>query len=211
MADDKNTAEKSSDENEASGKRKKIILIAIIALALVGIGVGAFFFLKSPANENSETATSEEHEESVQTTEKKEDKESKEEQAKEATAKEGEEGAEKSEGEGQENSNEKVEINFGQTYTLKTFHLNLGNPLENRYVKLDISLEYKGGDAQRKEIEARIPQLRDAVVNVASKKTREFLLGPDGKDQLRLEILNRINQYMDRKIESVYITDILIE
>jgi flagellar basal body-associated protein FliL len=46
---------------------------------------------------------------------------------------------------------------------------------------------------------------------VTARKTREFLLGPDGKDQLRLEIKNRINQYMSKKIENVYITDILIE
>ncbi len=102
-------------------------------------------------------------------------------------------------------------INFGRTYNFAPFQLNLGNPLENRYLRLEISIEYKNGDAQLKEIEARKSQLRDAVVSVASRKTREFLLGPDGKDQLRLEILNRINQYMDSKIEAVYITDILIE
>ncbi len=102
-------------------------------------------------------------------------------------------------------------VNFGRTYSFTPFQLNLGNPMENRYLRLEISIEYKNGDPQLKEIEARKSQLRDAVVSVASRKTREFLLGPDGKDQLRLEILNRINQYMDMKIEAVYITDILIE
>jgi flagellar FliL protein len=106
---------------------------------------------------------------------------------------------------------ETVDIDFGRTYNLKTFHLNLGNPLENRFLRMEISVEYKGGDPQKAELEARAPQLRDAVVNVTGKKTREFLLGPDGKDQLRLEVLNRINQFMDRKIEAVYITDFLIE
>jgi flagellar FliL protein len=104
-----------------------------------------------------------------------------------------------------------LNIDFGQTYAFKAFNVNLGNPMENRYVRLEISIEYKGGSDQQREIEARLAQLRDAVISVTSKKTREFLLGPDGKDQLRLEILNRINQYMDKKIESVYVTDMLIE
>ena len=102
-------------------------------------------------------------------------------------------------------------VNFGSTYSFKPFHLNLGNPLENRYLRLEIALEFRQGPAQKREIEVRRPQLRDAVIAVASRKTREFLLGPDGKDQLRLEILTRINQYMDMKIESVFITDLLIE
>ena len=108
---------------------------------------------------------------------------------------------------------EEVEINisFGETHTLKPFHLNLGNPLENRFVRLEVALEYKGGTTQLKEIERRKVQLRDATLSVISRKTREFLLTPDGKDQLRLEILNRINQYMDKKIDAVYITDLLIE
>ncbi len=74
-----------------------------------------------------------------------------------------------------------------------------------------MAIEYKGGAEQLKEIEGRLPQLRDAIISVASRKTREFLLGPDGKDQLRLEVLNRINQYMTRKVEAVYITDMIIE
>jgi flagellar FliL protein len=105
----------------------------------------------------------------------------------------------------------KEEIKFGATYSLKPFHINLGNPLENNYIRLEAAIEYKGGDPQKAEIEARLPQLRDAVISVTSRKTREFLIGPDGKDQLRRELLNRLNQYMDRKIEAVYITDMLIE
>ena len=79
----------------------------------------------------------------------------------------------------------------------------------NNHIRM--SVEFFGGSSQEGEIKKRLPQLRDAIVSVASKKSREFLLGPDGKDQLRLEIKNRLNQYMTRKIENVYITDILIE
>ncbi len=100
---------------------------------------------------------------------------------------------------------------FGDTYAFKPFHLNLGNPLENRYVRLEISTEYKGGDEQKREIEARLPQLRDAVISVVQTKTREFILSATGKDRLRYEITTQLNQLMTKKIENVYITDLIIE
>ena len=110
----------------------------------------------------------------------------------------------------------KVEgVDFGCTKGLPAFHLNLGNPLENRYLRLEVSVEYAcAGNPDNdtgKELDLRKAQLRDAIISVASRKTREFLLGPDGKEQLRKEIHDRVNQYMKNKIDDVYITDILIE
>ena len=102
-------------------------------------------------------------------------------------------------------------IDFGETYKMQTFNLNLGNAMENRYIRIEISLEYRGGGDQKKEIERRLPQLRDAIIGIMQRKTREFLLSPDGKESLRKELLIRINRYMTKKIESVYITDLLIE
>jgi len=99
---------------------------------------------------------------------------------------------------------------IGLIYEMKPFHLNLGNPLENRYVRLEVRFEYPN-EEQKAELVARDSQIRDAVVSIVSRKTREHLLSPDGKDQLRLEIKNRVNQYLEKKINNVYITDILIE
>ena len=104
-----------------------------------------------------------------------------------------------------------LDIDFGETYKMTTFNINLGNSLENRYIRMELSLEYKGGDQTRQEIIKRQPQLRDAIIGVLQRKTREFLLAPDGKEALRKEIMTRINRYMKSKIESVYITDMLIE
>ncbi len=99
---------------------------------------------------------------------------------------------------------------IGLMYDMKPFHLNLGNPLENRYVRLEVRFEYPN-EEQKSELSARDSQIRDAIVSIVSRKTREHLLSPDGKDQLRLEIKNRVNQYLEKKITNVYITDILIE
>lgn len=204
-----------ADEEEAKegeeGKKKisKKLLIGGIAgiILLVGIGGGAALFLMSPSTTPEPAKAEAEHA-----------------KPEPATAEHPEAPAGEKAGEAPAHSPETIvtketgetpvdpsKVEFGATYVMKPFHLNLGNPLENRYIRLEIALEYKGGQNQVKEIETRLPQLRDAIISVTTRKTREFLLGPDGKDQLRLEMLNRVNQYMTTKIESVYITDLIIE
>ena len=198
------------------GKSKKKLLIIIIAAVLLlgGIGGGAAFFLmgsgdkpETPVAQSSSEASGEGDSKDADGSESEDGASSGDEGEGE---KEGEDGNTKDKKD-KETEGASTGVNFGATYTFKPFHLNLGNPLENRYLRLEIAVEFKQGETQKQEIEARLPQLRDAVIAVASRKTREFLLGPDGKDQLRLEILTRINQYMDMKIESVFITDLLIE
>lgn len=192
--------EEQGEEQQAPKKSKKKLLILIVLVVVLG-GAGAYFFLFSssepapasqPATEESveDTQGAQEATQTTETTEESQSKETK------------------------ENSivgkvNSKGE--FGETFTLKPFNINLGNPMENRYVRLELAFEYKGKNSQRNEIEKRMPQLRDAIISVTGKKSREFLLSADGKDQLRKELLIVVNRYMSRPIEAVYITDILID
>ena len=208
------------DEGGEKKKKKPLLLIIIGAVVLLGGGAGAFLFLSGGGGEGGDAAkpaSAEVDAEGEDAEGEANEGEGAEGETKEGEGAEGEanegEGAEgeAKEGEGAEGEAKEGEYNFGQTITMKPFNLNLGNPLENRYVRMQISIEFRGGDSQKTELEARMPQLRDAIITITSRKTMEFLLGPDGKDQLRLELLNRINQYMDQKIEAVYITDILIE
>ncbi len=186
---------------EAPKSKKKLFIMMGAGIVLVGV-VGVVLFLllspgkKPPASTESAGAG---------------EKQAHGEAGKPAEGGKAGEGEKKAEGPDTTSKASGEKISFGDTYAFKPFNLNLGNPLENRFIRLELSMEYLGGDLQKSEIERRLPQLRDAVVSVATKKTREFLLGPDGKDQLRLEILNRINQYMTKKIEAVYITDMIIE
>lgn len=215
MADEPEEAAAEEAAPEGGKSKKKLLIIIIAAvLVLAGGGGGAAFFLMGSgdkpevpggASSGEGSAEGEGKEGEGAATEDKSDSG--------AEGEEGKEGESDSQKKEKESAKESATngVNFGSTYTFKPFHLNLGNPLENRYLRLEIAVEFKQGETQKQEIEARLPQLRDAVIAVASRKTREFLLGPDGKDQLRLEILTRINQYMDMKIESVFITDLLIE
>ena len=224
-------------EEQAAKAKKKRLLIIIIGgvLGLGGIGAGLAVFLGggSKTEEHAKPPEGEEHgakkeghgeakeekkegkEEKKEghgeaKEEKKEGKEEKKEGHGEAKEGEGKEGAKKEEKKDAKNS--KLDgVDFGCTLPLQAFHLNLGNPLENRYIRLEVSLEYGCAEESKAEIEKRLPQLRDAIISVTTRKTREFLLGPDGKEQLRKEILNRVNHYMTTKVDDVFITDILIE
>ena len=100
---------------------------------------------------------------------------------------------------------------FGCSHTFKPYNLNLGNPLENRYIRIEISIEMGCDDTYKLEISKREAQLNDAIIGTIRPKSREFLLGPDGLIHLRKELLEAINQRMTRKIDAVYVTDILIE
>ncbi len=225
-------AAEENPEQDAKKRKKKLLIFAILgALLIGGGGAGAFFFLsggKKPKAEGDQEVTSkgagektDEHGGGEKKDEaKKADEHGGDKKADEHGAKKGDEhgsgGGEadkKGDAAGTEKKDAKpqLDIDFGDTLKMTTFNINLGNALENRYVRIEISLEYKGGDATKQEIEKRMPQLRDAIIGILQRKTREFLLAPDGKEALRKEILTRINRYMKSKIESVYITDMLIE
>jgi flagellar FliL protein len=235
---EKKEGEASAEENpeqEAKKRKKKLLIFAILGVLLIGgAGAGAFMFLSGgkKAGDHEITAKGaaekagehggekkEEGKDDAHAEEKKEEGKGEDKKA-EGEHKEGEKAAEgqaegdkKADGTAADKKDAKPQLNidFGDTYKMAGFNINLGNALENRYVRIEISLEYKGGDATKQEIEKRMPQLRDAIIGILQRKTREFLLAPDGKEALRKEILTRINRYMKTKIEAVYITDMLIE
>ncbi len=215
MAEEEQQEEESKAEETPEGeepkKSKKMLFIIIGAVVALLVGGGAAFFLMSGDDtppESTEVTTDGEETPEGEVPEGEENVE--EEQAADGEKKEGE-GEKAADGETEEAKAESGASAVGHTYEFKTFHLNLGNPIENHYVRLEVALNFKGGDEQKAEIESRAAQLRDAIVSITSRKTREFLLGPDGKDQLRRELLIRINRFMERPVNAVYITDILIE
>lgn len=227
-------AAEENPEQDAKKRKKKLLIMAILGVLLIGAsGAGAFMFLSGgdkskAAGEQEITAKGTADNVDEHSDEKKD--ETKKDEGSAAAQDEGagkatDASGDKAEGDKGAKDDKKadgtsvdakggkphLDIDFGDTFKMAGFNINLGNALENRYVRLEISLEYKGGDATKQEIEKRMPQLRDAIIGILQRKTREFLLAPDGKEALRKEILTRINRYMKTKIEAVYITDMLIE
>jgi flagellar basal body-associated protein FliL len=101
--------------------------------------------------------------------------------------------------------------NFGDTYTLSRMDLNLGNPIENRYLRVAVSIEFRGGEEQLDELKQREPQIKDIIITTVTNKTRLELLSENGKEDLRRELMNRINEVCDRPIQNIYFTEFLVE
>jgi flagellar FliL protein len=80
------------------------------------------------------------------------------------------------------------------------------------YLKTNIVLELDSDEKTLTEVSKRIPQIRDLIINVLASKTKEKIIEKEGKDQVRSEIINSINQLMTRgKVRNIYFQDFIIQ
>lgn len=100
---------------------------------------------------------------------------------------------------------------FGDTIDIPKMELNLGNPLENRFLRFGLSIEYHGGEEQKTALNRRMPQIRDVVITMISKKSRIELLSSNGKEAFRKQLKNSLNELLDKPISNVYFTEFLVE
>lgn len=80
------------------------------------------------------------------------------------------------------------------------------------FLKTNIVLELDNNEKTGEEVAKRIPQIRDLVINVLASKTKEKIIEKEGKDQVRSEIINNINQLMTTgKVRNIYFQDFIIQ
>lgn len=86
-----------------------------------------------------------------------------------------------------------------------------GDSARPRYLRLGISLEMSDA-AYVAEVEAKRPQLRDAVIMALSDKTAAMLSTPDGKKRLREEIHRRASEKLpEGALLNVYFSDLVVQ
>lgn len=86
-----------------------------------------------------------------------------------------------------------------------------GDSARPRYLRLGISLEMADASYVA-EVEARRPQLRDAVIMALSDKTAAMLSTPDGKKRLREEIHRRAAEKLpEGALLNVYFSDLVVQ
>ncbi len=92
---------------------------------------------------------------------------------------------------------------------LDPFVLNL---LEHgRFLKVSMQFEIVD-ESQREFVQARIPQLRDAIITLVSSKSIESIASPEGKILLKDEILLRANQIMEKDVfKNLYFTEFVMQ
>lgn len=86
-----------------------------------------------------------------------------------------------------------------------------GDSARPRYLRIGVNLEV-ADEETASLIEARRPQLRDAVIMALSDKTPAMLSTPDGKKRLRDEIFRRTSEMLPAEsLLNVYFSDLVVQ
>jgi flagellar FliL protein len=123
-----------------------------------------------------------------------------------------------------------VEVHPGQgiMFNTGTKIINLAESTGRKYIRITVVLEYVPPDstysemtAEEKtayvtsftsEITAKQPLIDDTIITLLSAKSFDQLYTADGKEALRAELLEKINQSMpEYKVISVYFTEFVVE
>ena len=92
---------------------------------------------------------------------------------------------------------------------LDSFVLNLAE--QGRFLK--VTMQFEITDAANQQLIAeKTPQLRDAIITLVSSKSAESLSSPEGKFQLKDELLLRANQSIGKDIfKNLYFTEFVMQ
>lgn len=185
-------AEKETHGDESSEPKKSklplIIIIVLLVVILVGGGIAAFLMLGGGHGGDANATAATAHEESA-----------------DHGADEGDhKKAKKEHGKG-----DPTEI--GPMFPMTQFIVNLMSDSGQRYLKTTMSLELSAPE-MAEEVEKKKDPIRNIVLNVLTSKTYEDISNPKGKDDLRLEIIDKVNEIMkDGEIKNVYFTDFVVQ
>lgn len=119
-------------------------------------------------------------------------------------------------GEGQEAAAQdgapSAEGNFlGALYEMEPLIVNLEGSKGKRYLKVKMSLELNK-DSAMKEIEARLPQIRDAILLMISGKEFTDVATVEGKLALRDALITRINGLLETGfIKRIYFQEFVVQ
>ena len=97
------------------------------------------------------------------------------------------------------------------SHKLDPFIVNLVDPLGRRYLKVQIELELDSPPTIE-EAKKHDSQIRDAIITLLTSKSYGDVDSPEGKMQLRQEIISRVNQFLRRgKAQNAYFTDFVVQ
>lgn len=102
-------------------------------------------------------------------------------------------------------------LRIGPIFQLDQFIVNLLSQGGRRYLKINLGLEMTTPNLEN-ELNAKRPMVRDTIINILSAKSAEDLSTARGKDKMKEEIVQRLNESLvDGKIRNVFISDMAIQ
>lgn len=102
-------------------------------------------------------------------------------------------------------------LSIGPTYAFDQIIVNLASQSGRRYLKTTINAELSS-DNLMVELDTKKPAIRDTMISVLSSKTFEEISTAKGKENLKNELVERINESLvDGKIVNLFFTDFAIQ
>lgn len=99
----------------------------------------------------------------------------------------------------------------GPIKPIDTFIVNMADTERERYLKITLQLELSNAEADG-EINKRMPQVKDLVLTFLPTKTAAELQSMEGKQQLREELMTKINDLLSTgRVTNIYFTDFVIQ
>lgn len=94
---------------------------------------------------------------------------------------------------------------------LKPFVVNLQDERRSRYLRVALQLEIVGAKWEE-EIQKRLPQVRNRLLFLFSNKTVDEISSVDGKYRLQEEIVQHVNETLEKAIvQKAYFTDFIVQ
>jgi len=126
----------------------------------------------------------------------------------EQAADDSESGGSAEHGESGEKSAQSTVLNF------EPFLVNLADREISRYLRVTIRLQMTSKGAAEKIASADVltSQMRDAILGILSSRNSEQIITADGKDQLKIEIAEKLNGFLPGKpVKAVFFTDFVVQ
>ncbi|TLD80299.1 flagellar basal body-associated protein FliL [Helicobacter sp. MIT 11-5569] len=103
-------------------------------------------------------------------------------------------------------------LSVGPMYPLDQFIVNLlASGGGKRYLKTSIALELSLADMQA-ELDTKRDVLRDTIITVLSSKTFEEVQTVKGKQKLKEEIMERLNEFLvDGRVVNMFFTEFVVQ
>jgi flagellar FliL protein len=98
-----------------------------------------------------------------------------------------------------------------QFFQIEPLIVNPANSNGERYLKASVTLEMLDAEVQR-ELGKRLPQIKNQINNILSSKTIAQIQTPNDREQLRREILERVNgMLINGRVSNVYFEEFVYQ
>jgi len=106
---------------------------------------------------------------------------------------------------------ESEEPKIRPVFPLDSFIANLADPGGNRFLRATMELELENDDLT-KEMEKRLPQIRDSILTILPTRRYQDIQTVEGKIALRTEIIAKLNDLLKNEaITNIYFTEFVTQ